>query len=282
MVLYRAALQLAEDLVRLRFDLLFLAAADERDHVREDVPRRHAGIAGAGDGLQRRDHRRLEAELAQRRERHRVDDDDAVRVRDDASLPAARALALQEREMIGVHFGDEQRDVGFHAVVARVADDDVAGLREGAFDFAGHRGVEAGEDELRRTAGRRGVDAERRDLVGQRRRQPPCRRVAIRLPRRSLARAEPRRPEPGMSREERDELLADLSGRSEDSDFDRHLVPLKSKKPTRWIHRSAPESLALISIQRARTQTPTQLVRLARLGPRRFRVSKAACMKQAV
>src|SRR5204863_169639 len=84
------------------------------------------------------------------------------------------------------------------------------GLREGAFDLAGHGGVEAGEDELRRAAGRRGVDAERRDLVGQRRRQPPCRRVAIRLPRRSLARAEPRRPEPGMGREARDELLADV------------------------------------------------------------------------
>jgi len=39
--------------------------------------------------------------------------------------------------MIRVDFGDQQRHIRFHPVVAGVADDDVAGLGEGAFDFAG-------------------------------------------------------------------------------------------------------------------------------------------------
>ena len=72
----------------------------------------------------------FEAELAQRRQRHRQDDRRAVRVGDDAALPArARRLALEQLQMVGVDFGNQQRNGRLHAVVPRVADDDVPGLR---------------------------------------------------------------------------------------------------------------------------------------------------------
>ena len=133
--------------------------------------------------------------------------------------------------MVGVDFRNEQRDVGVHPVIARVADDDVAGLRKGALDLAGDRRVEAGEHQRRRAPRRRGVDAHPRDLVGERSRQTPRGGVAIRLSGGSLAGAEPCDFEPWMVREQRDELLTDHAGRSENSHFDRHrhssLMPLK-------------------------------------------------------
>ena len=52
---------LAEDLQRLRFDLLFLAA-DERDDVAKDVERRHARISRTRHRLHRRDHHGPEVE----------------------------------------------------------------------------------------------------------------------------------------------------------------------------------------------------------------------------
>src|SRR5436190_10361418 len=66
------AVPLAEDLARLFLDLVFLAAADERDHVVEDRVRRDAGIARAGDRLHGRDLHLVDAECAlERREDHR-------------------------------------------------------------------------------------------------------------------------------------------------------------------------------------------------------------------
>ena len=119
----------AENLPGLRLDLVLLAV-DERNHVAENVPRRDARIAGAGDRLERRDHDALQAERPKRRERHRQHDGRTVRVRDDAALPAAgRRLRLEQRQMIGVDLRNEQRHVGFHPVVLRVADDEVARLR---------------------------------------------------------------------------------------------------------------------------------------------------------
>ena len=46
--------EVAQDLLRLLLHLLFFAA-DERDDVADDVHRRHARIARAGDGLHRGD-----------------------------------------------------------------------------------------------------------------------------------------------------------------------------------------------------------------------------------
>jgi hypothetical protein len=80
--------------------------------------------------------------------------------------------------------------------------------------------VERGEDDLRAAAGHAGVDGHRPAGVGHRRREPPRRRVRVRLPsERSLA-ASQREREPRVIRESRDELLADHAGRAEDADVD--------------------------------------------------------------
>ena len=77
------------------------------------------------------------------------------------------ALRVEQREMIRVDLGNEQRDVLLHPVVARVADDDVAGLGERALDLAGDRRIETGEHQLRRAARRRRLDDPARHVVGQ-------------------------------------------------------------------------------------------------------------------
>ena len=163
----------------------------------------------------------LQPELSKRRERHRQHDGRAVRVGDDPALPAARGrLAVEELEMVGVHLGNHQRHVRVHAVVSRVADDEVPGGGEGAFDFSGDRRVEPGEHQLRRAARRRLLDGQSRDIVRRRRGQTPRGGVAIGLALRTMAGAEPGDLEPRVVREERDELLADHAGRAEDANFD--------------------------------------------------------------
>ena len=153
----RSSSQRAEDLARLGLDLLFLAAADVRDDVVEDRVRRHARVAGAGDGLHRRDVELVDAEAAlDRRDGHRQSDRRAVRIRDDVAVAAAAFfLPLDRAEVIGVDLGDQQRDVGVHAVIARVRDDDAAAIRVVVLGFAGDGGVESGEDEARFELARR-------------------------------------------------------------------------------------------------------------------------------
>ena len=125
--------------------------------------------------------------------------------------------------MIGVHLGNQQRHVRVHPVVARVADDDVAGLRERALDLAGDRRIEAGEHQLRRAcpAPRRSTCSPATSSgsgVGSR--HAAASRYALPADR-SLAPSHVDL-EPRMVREQRDELLADHPGRAENPDFDRH------------------------------------------------------------
>ena len=54
--------------------------------------------------------------------------------------------------MIGVDFGNHERDIREHAEAARVADDDVTGSCKGGLDVLGGAGVEGGEKDLRRTS----------------------------------------------------------------------------------------------------------------------------------
>ena len=60
--------EVAEDLLGLLLHFLFFAA-DERNDVADDVHGRHAGIAGAGDGLEGGGDDACDAELFQGRQR---------------------------------------------------------------------------------------------------------------------------------------------------------------------------------------------------------------------
>jgi hypothetical protein len=192
------------------------------------------GISGARDRLQRRDHRRLEPKLTERRKDGREHDGRTIRIRDDAPVPPAPPrLRVEERQVVRVHLRDEERDVGLHPIVARVTHDDVSGLRERAFDLAGDGGIEPGEDEPRRIPGRGRLHDALRHIVGKRTGQAPRRGVAKRLAFRTRARAEPLDVEPGMAGKQGDELLADHAGRAENADWDH--CPRSKKKPTREI-----------------------------------------------
>jgi hypothetical protein len=187
-----AAAVAAENLQRFGLHLLFFAA-DERHHVAENVERRHSRIPRTRHGLHRRDHDRADVELAQRRERHGEHDGRAIWIGDDRASPVfLLALLVEQRQLIGIHFGNQQRHHRIHAEVARVADHDVAGAGKGALDLAGHRGVEAGEHDLRSAAGDAGVD----DAVGGAARdgsgQPPRRHRLVCLAFGALAGGEPR------------------------------------------------------------------------------------------
>ena len=180
-----------------RLHLLFFAA-DERHDVAENVERRHAGISRARHRLHRRDDHGADVERAQRRQRHREHDGRTIRIGDDGAGPALRAPLLADQlQVIGIDLRNQQRHERIHAEVARVADDDVAGRGEGAFDIAGDRRIEAGEHDLRSLAGHARVD----DAVAA----PSGIGVVsfhgatlIGLAFRALARREPRAPEPRM------------------------------------------------------------------------------------
>ena len=121
--------------------------------------------------------------------------------------------------MIVVDFGHKQRDIGFHAVIARVGDDDVAGLGKSALDLRGDTGVRCGEDEARRVAGLAFIDRQIRDGFRHGAGEAPASGVAVLLPGRAIARAQPRQVEPRVILQKLDEMLADHAGGAENSYF---------------------------------------------------------------
>jgi hypothetical protein len=122
--------------------------------------------------------------------------------------------------VIAVDLGNDERDRGFHAVAARVADDDVAGGGEGRLDVLGGRGIEGGKQNLRRAPGRAAVDLHVEDVGRRRRLEAPLHRLAVAAALGSFARGQPRRLEPGVTGQETNELLADHAGRAENADFE--------------------------------------------------------------
>ena len=132
-----------------------------------------------------------------RRQRHH--DGGAVRIGDDLAFPAALALlARNELQMIVIDLRHQQRHIGFHAMIARVRDDDVSRMGEGALDFGRDGSIRRGEHELRRVAGLAFMDVEVRRCSGHGAVETPARRVAILLAGRAIARAHPRQIEPRM------------------------------------------------------------------------------------
>jgi hypothetical protein len=122
--------------------------------------------------------------------------------------------------MLRIHLGDQQRDVGVHAVIARVRDHRAAAVRVVVFRFARDRGVEAGEEETRLEAGAEGLHGQAADVVRDEGLQPPVRRRAVRLPGAPVRCDDLMHAEPGMVREQLDEALAHGAGRAEDGDGD--------------------------------------------------------------
>jgi len=113
------AVPFAEEFLRLGFHFFFLAA-DERDDVGVNVHGGNAGIARAGDGLQGDDEDFLEAEgVGERFQDENEAGGGAVRIGDDEAGVVAAVFLLERDgvEMGGVDFGNEERDVGIHAVI---------------------------------------------------------------------------------------------------------------------------------------------------------------------
>ena len=132
--------------------------------------------------------------------------------------PRFVALNRNELEVIGIHLGNEQRHIGVHAIVARVAEHETAGAREGSLDLLRHIGVERGENDGRVYGG--GVaagDREIRDALRQLTAQP-MRRLAVALAGGALRGCDRGDVEPRMVREQADERLADGAGGAEYAD----------------------------------------------------------------
>ena len=185
-----------------------------------DVHRGDTRIARAGDGLQRGDHDSLMPNCFSGAERQRQHDGGAVRIGDDLPLPAARPLLPRDDlQVIGIDLGNQQRHIGLHAVVARVRDDDVAGCGERPLDFGGDRCIHRGEHEARRIAGLRTLDVRSATSSGMAPSSRQRRRVAVLLAGGAIARADPRQLEPRMVLQKLDEMLADHSGRAENTYF---------------------------------------------------------------
>ena len=72
----------------------------------------------------------------------------AVGVGDDVAAGSlAGGLLLDEGEVVGVDFGDDERDVGGHAEGGGVGDDGAAGGGEEGLELAGDGSVDGGEDD---------------------------------------------------------------------------------------------------------------------------------------
>ena len=124
----------------------------------------------------------------------------AVGVGDDCAVPAAiLALDRNQPEMIGVDFGDQQRHVGIHAVIARVGDNQAARRGESLLDGAGDRGIHGGEHQPRRVSRRGGVNDSIRNRGGDVAVERPTGGFAVGFARAAFAGAEPGEIEPGVA-----------------------------------------------------------------------------------
>ncbi len=154
-------------------------------------------------------------------EPHGEHDGGAVRIGDDLPLPAARALlAGHQLQVVGIDLRHQQRHIALHAVVARIGNHHVAGLREGALDLGGDRGIHGGEQQARRVAGLALFHRQVRDGIRRAAAQVPGHGVAVFLAGGAVAGAQPLQVEPGMALQELDEMLAHHAGGAEDAYFD--------------------------------------------------------------
>jgi len=149
------AIPFAEQLLRLGLHFFFFSA-DERDDVGVDIHGGHAGIARAGDGLERDREDLFETEGVS----ERLQDEDqasggTIRVGDDETAVVTMVFLLRADgvEMRGVYFRDEQGNVGIHAVILGVADDGIARAGEVLFSGTSDARIERGKNEVALEAG---------------------------------------------------------------------------------------------------------------------------------
>lgn len=119
--------------------------------------------------------------------------------------------------MGGVYFGNEQRDVGIHAVIAGIADDGIAGAGKNFFGFASDGRIERGEDEVAVESRVETLDNEVASGFRDRRVEMPADGFGVGLAGRTLRGGDFGEIEPGMIAEHLNEALADDTGSAEDS-----------------------------------------------------------------
>ena len=188
----------------------------------DDIHGRNARITSARDGLERGDDDLLNAKWNERREGHGEHDGGAVRIGDDHAFPTAGfLLAAQQFQVPGIDLRDNERDIRFHAMIARIGNDDVTGLSERTFDFSGDPGVHGREHQARSVGRGLGIRDHDFGRGGW--------NVAIETPRRgvfkllaggAVTRAKPCEIEPRMALQETDKVLAHHSGAAENTHID--------------------------------------------------------------
>jgi hypothetical protein len=119
--------------------------------------------------------------------------------------------------MLGVDFGNEQGNVGVHAVIAGVADDGIADAGEIFFGGAGDGRIERGENEVAIEIGFEAFDDEIARGVRDGSFEIPADGFGVSSAGRALGGGDFRELEPGMIAEEMDQALADDAGGAEDA-----------------------------------------------------------------
>src|SRR6266542_323343 len=180
-----------------------------------------------------------------RRQRERDHDRRAIRVRDDEALGGP---PVEQRQMGGVHLGNEERYVRLHPEGGRVADHRVARLRELRLHLAADVRGEAREDHVAIERWARRPDDEPAHISRHLPRQPPRARLAICLPDRAVGRGERGHDELRVALQQLHEALAHRAGGREDADPD----PV-----TRAGHLSASSSRVAVSVRASRYFTMT-------------------------
>src|SRR6266851_6472389 len=118
-----------------------------------------------------------------------------------------------------IHFGNEQRNIAMHTVIARIADDGIAGASEILFGGTGDGRIKRGENEVAVEGGVETLDDEAAGRFRNGRVQMPASGFSVGLAGRTLGGGNFGKVKPGMSAEHLNEALADDTGGAEDSCF---------------------------------------------------------------
>ena len=159
---------------------------------------------------------RIDAETVEERlERAHQADRTAIRVRNDKSVAAV--LKIDQPRMVRVHFGNEQRNVFGHAVIARIRNHRIARPRKKRLDLPRRGRIQAREYEIGVEVRRSRHDLHACDARRNSRGPDPVRRVRIPLPGGTRRSGEGRNLEPGMSVKDFNKLLAYRAGSAKDA-----------------------------------------------------------------